>query len=134
MNARILPFAVLTVFTILAFPVVSGAKGKHRVLVQAQGSSPSERLAPYIEHVDQLLALERPPKLADLLDAAPGKIAVLKESFSGQRAEAEGVDKARLYAAIGTCDAIIAALDERQKTLGQVQASAAVKNNSALGR
>jgi hypothetical protein len=102
---------------------------------QAKADSPAEKLAPFIEHLDLLLALERPdnPKAAARINGAGGRVAVLKQEFVAKRATAEGADKAQLEAAIQTCDALTNAIDEREKTLSQIRASDAVKNSSKLG-
>ena len=120
-----------------SFAAVKGKRQAGQVSPPASTTdSPSEQLAPFIEHIDQLLALERPanPRLALLLNGASGRIAVLRQSFIGKRVKADPLDQPGLNAAVATCDAISAALDERQKTLGQIRAAAAVKNSSDLGR
>jgi len=109
--------------------------GRPAAPTEATGS-PAEQLAPVIEHLDVLLALERPenPKVAARINGAGGRVAVLKQEFVAKRAAAtEPTDKAHLEAAIQTCDAITNALDERDKTLSQIHASDAVKNSSKLG-
>jgi len=103
--------------------------------VEHHDGSPAEQLAPFIEHIDALLALERPATPAGArLNQAPGKLAVLKQQFVEKRAKAGQEEQGELNAAIATCDVFSAALDERQKAVGQMQASAAVKNSGDLGR
>lgn len=101
----------------------------------AASNSPADQLAPLIEHLDMILALERPanPKVAARANGAAGRVAVLKREFAAKRAEADASSKAQLDAAIATCDALSNALDEREKTLSQIRASDAVTNSSKLG-
>jgi hypothetical protein len=96
---------------------------------------PSRQLAPYIEHIVGLLALNRPegPRITPLFNRASGRVGILKGQYQARRAEASGKDAQSLAAAVATCDALLAALDERQKTRGQIERNSAVPG-STLGR
>ena len=76
-----------------------------------------------------MLAFERPSSF----DQASGQIALLKQSFVAQKSNASAPDQSSLNAAVATCDAIAAALNERQRTVGQIKASMAVKGDTDLG-
>ena len=138
----IFPSTVRLVTLALAFSLsgISSAdakqKGSQRARPgQATSDAPAAQLAPFIEHLDTLLALERPtnPKAAARVNGAGGRVAVLKREFAAKRADATPESKAQLDAAIATCDALTRALDERDRTSSQIRASDAVKNSSKLG-
>jgi len=101
----------------------------------ASVATPAQMLSAYIEHIDLLLALNRPggPKAIAFGDEAPGKLAVLKQKLAQERSAAVPANQASFDAAMGVCDRITAALDERQKTLGQIQTSGAVSTSGKLG-
>src|SRR5687768_2426738 len=99
-------------------------KGSQRArAAQPTSDSPAAQLAPFIEHLDTLLALERPanPKAASRANGAGGRVAVLKREFAAKRADATPESKGQLDAAIATCDALTRALDERDRTLSQIR-------------
>ena len=133
------PVTVVAAFFLITSPLLHAAKKKRGDRAAAptasadalapKGNSPSEKLAPYIQHAEQMLALQRPAAF----EQASGQIALLKQSFVAERAAAGGAAPSSLNAAIATCEAIAAALDERQRTLSQIKASAAVKGDSDLG-
>jgi hypothetical protein len=131
----LLILATITVFTAVAPQAFSAgkrgaaAKAKDADPFETSESAPAKKLAPYIEHLDQILALRRAPAF----DRVPGKLAVLKQSFTARQSTAEGAEKTALAAAVVTCDRLAAALDERQKTLAQITASTAVKGSDDLG-
>lgn len=124
--------AISPILLLVLFPPAASAK---RGPKDAAGS-PAQDLEPYINHLDQLLAAK--PKAAGkgtpLANQAPGRIAVLKASYTARRAKAEGAEAARLTAAIATCDALTRALDERQRTVGQMKANLAINSSETLGR
>jgi hypothetical protein len=96
---------------------------------------PSQQLAPYVTNIDSLLLLHWPPAPAPpLLEGAAGHLAVFKAIYLARQAKAEPAEAASLAAAAATCDALTAALDERQRTVSQISANAAVKGGSDLGR
>jgi hypothetical protein len=97
-------------------------------------SEAAATLAPYVANADELLALQRSgsaPLLA-FLDKAPGQLAVAKHEFTALRKAAEADDQAEFDAAIAACDVLVKSLEERQKTLGDINASMAVKGSSKL--
>jgi hypothetical protein len=116
----------------------SWAKGKPKRPAQpataTNVASPTEALAPYVNHVDQLLALRRnvPPKQAALYNQAPGRIATLRSQFATEREKADGTNRAKFNAAITTCDVLTSALNERQKVLGDITASQSVEGSGKL--
>ncbi len=131
---------VFGVFTADAFSAPKG-KGKERprkaeaaAMTKPDSSSPREALQPYIVNVDQLLAIERPKgRIGVLLNQAPSRLASLRQQFVAEREKAAEADRGKFNAAIATCDALTRALDERQKTAGEMQSSAAVKGSTDLG-
>jgi hypothetical protein len=127
-----LVLAAVAIFTTLA-PEAQAAPKKAAANradpLAATDSTPAGQLAPYIQHIEKLLALRRHP----LWDQAPGKLAVLRQSFTARHGKAEEPEKATLAAAIATCDRLTAALDERKKTLADITASASVRSSDDLG-
>lgn len=144
---KIYPLFVRLVVTLLVCAgsaMLHAAPKKHKKHASAEAQetpnaataiTPSQMLSPYIEHVDVLLALDRSggPKVTAFCDEAAGKLAVLKQDLAQQRSTAAPANQASFAAAMGVCDRIAAALDERQKTLGQIQASSAVSTSGKLG-
>jgi hypothetical protein len=98
-------------------------------------SKPREALEPYIIHLDQLLAIERPEGkvITPFFNQALGRVTSLRQQFVTEREKAAEGERAKFDAAIATCDAITKALDERQKTLGEIQSSAAVSGSTQIG-
>jgi hypothetical protein len=107
----------------------AAARAKTSEPSPSKDTDPARQLAPYIEHIDEILALRRAPAH----EQTAGKVAVLKQAFATRRESAEGPQKAALNAAIATCDRLTAALDERSKALAQVRANMTVKGSDDLG-
>jgi hypothetical protein len=61
------------------------------------------------------------------------RVAELREKFADQWSKAPDVDKPMYQAAVAVCDAVSAAMDERQKAIASLQGSAAVHGPSELG-
>jgi hypothetical protein len=61
------------------------------------------------------------------------RVAELREKFADQCSKAHDVDKPMYQAAVAVCDAVSAAMDERQKAIASLQGSAAVHGPSDLG-
>jgi hypothetical protein len=118
----------------------AAGKGKGKppgagVVTNPDATKPREALEPYMVHLDQLLAIDRPEGkvITPFFNQAPGRITTLRQEFVTERGKAAEGDRARFDAAIATCDAITKALDERQKTLGEIQSSAAVSGSTQIG-
>ena len=97
-------------------------------------SEPPAVLAPYVANAEALLALQRSgtaPLLA-FLEKAPGQLTVARHEFAAERKTADAADQAEFDAAIAACDIIIRSLDERQKVMGDINASLAVKGSGRL--
>ncbi|HEY2343319.1 MAG TPA: hypothetical protein VGH90_09835 [Chthoniobacteraceae bacterium] len=115
------------------------AKGKKKKddspQTETEPAGPVGDLAPYIENLDALLALQSPHagKAAAFRNAAPGKLVILKTSLLAKRTAATPPDQASIDAAIATCDKITAAMDEREKFAAQIQTSKSVKGSGTLG-
>jgi hypothetical protein len=101
---------------------------------QGNPAMPAEALSPYINNLDNLLALSRKTNKqnAAFLNQSSGRIVTLRQEFIGQMEAAPDDQKGKFKAAINTCDFISAALDDREKTLGDVRSSAAVANGGKL--
>ena len=97
-------------------------------------ANPTEALAPFINSIDNLLALNRHVNKANaaFLAQSSGRVVTLRQEFIGQQESAPDDQKAKFKAAIATCDAISAALDDREKTLGDIKSSSAVGNGGKL--
>jgi hypothetical protein len=99
-------------------------------------TKPHEALQPYIVHIDQLLSLERPEgkPITPMLNQASGRITTLRQQFVAERKKGvEAAEQAKFDAAIATCDALTRALEERDKTMSQIESSSAVKGSKAIG-
>lgn len=110
-------------------------KGDHPAAAPASDpSNPAEALSPYIIHLDELLALSRPPKAAKepLFTETTGLLTTLRQEFVVEQEKAPDDQKHMFTAAIGTADLITAALNDRQKMLGDLGASKAVKGSGKL--
>ena len=96
---------------------------------------PIASLQPFIQNLDQLLALERNgnKSFEAFATQAPGRLAIMSSQLAAQRVAAQQPEQPRLDAAIATCDAIARSLDERQQTIAQMTASSAVKAPSGGG-
>jgi hypothetical protein len=110
-----------------------GGKGPAAEAPAAQaGNGPGGALAPYIEKLDALLALH--PPAGPFFAEADGHLAVLRQRFVTEgQAAAEG-EKQKFAAAVVTCDAITAAVNERKQTAGNLQASHALQGSSKLNQ
>ena len=91
-------------------------------------------LAPYVANADQLLALHHTgsAQLLEFLEKAPGQLTIARREFTSLRKSADADDQAEFDAAIAACDAITKSLAERQNSLGDINASAAVKSSPRL--
>jgi hypothetical protein len=136
MNISLRPFlvAVLVGLPLLTTPALAKKKGgKGAPAAKATSSDPAQALAPYVENIDAILALDAPRKGGTpLRSSAPTRLAVLKQEFIAQRASAAPADAPKLDAAVGTCNAIISAIDERERTASSIQASASVSGGGKL--
>jgi len=122
-----LPLALFSLFLLTALlpPPLRAAKPPF---------SATEKLTPFIEHLDAMLSsgpLKGPN--AAFVSNAPAKLAILKTTFIEHMAT-EPALQAKYAAAIRTCDMISAAVDERQRTFGQMQAANAVKGSDTIGQ
>lgn len=97
-------------------------------------SDPGAALAPYINNIDDLFALHRSGNKEgqSLMAEASGRVITLRQAFIGEREKAAEGDRAKFNAAIATCDAIGAALDERQKVIGDLESSQAVQGSTKI--
>lgn len=127
---------LLALFTTAAEAAPKG-KGKPLLppaVATPDAANPIEALAPYINSLEKLLALERdvPPVRVGFFNQAPGRIVTLKASFAEQREKATETDRSKFDAAIATCDTLTGALNERAAVLGNLNASAAVAGSGKL--
>jgi hypothetical protein len=81
-------------------------------------------------HLDRILSPIGQPKPVPLPHA---RITELREQFVDQFSKAPDTDKSMYQAAVSVCDAVSAAMDERQKAIATLQASRAVRAPSDLG-
>lgn len=133
---RILPIVVVIV-AFAGTPALAGKKKKNgpgaAPAAQPAGPQPGVALEPYITNLDFLLALNPPGKGPHALrNEAPGRLAILKQQFTTARATAQGADAAKYNSAIATCNALTAAIDERQQTAGHIQSSASVGGSEQI--
>jgi hypothetical protein len=125
----------LICFSITLLLAVSPAPLAQAKPPQARPSaSPSEKLMPFIENVDALLASHPPRGKINFVNGAPAKLTIFKSLFIEEAASADPTSQAKLAAAVRTCNLISAAIDERQRTLGQMQAANAVKGSDTIGQ
>jgi hypothetical protein len=92
---------------------------------------PSELLSLFFRnHLDRILSPigQRVP-----VPLPHARVAELREKFADQWSKAPDVDKPIYQAAVAVCDAVSAAMDERQKAIASLQGSAAVHGPSDLG-
>jgi hypothetical protein len=133
---KVSPLLILVVAAFACQTAYTKPKGKGQAPAApaASADSPSEALAPFINQIDQLLALERVggPKLQVFYTQVPGRLATLRAQFVSRQNTADEAGKARFGAAVATCDALTAALDERQKVLGDIRTSQTVKGSGKL--
>jgi hypothetical protein len=109
-------------------------KGDQNGPAEGNPAIPAEALAPYINNLDALLALNRPAtkSLQAFFAQSSGRIVTLRQEFIGEQANAPAENKHLFKAAIATCDAISGALAERDSTLADMQSSSAVANSGKL--
>jgi hypothetical protein len=124
MNLRLICFSIILLLAVSPAP---GAPAKPPV-------SPAQKLTPFIENVDFLLASNPPRPKVNFVNGASSKLAIFKTLFIEEAATADPELRAKLAAAIRTCNLISAAIDERQRTLGQMQAANAVKGSDLIGQ
>jgi hypothetical protein len=116
------------------------AKPKHKPPAPAETEpdvsgvpEPARSLAPYMIKLDQLLALQRPGPPA-WFEEAPGRLLIVRQELAAKLAASPPAEQTSFNAAIAACDALTAALNDRQKALGNFQASAAVTGTGALNQ
>lgn len=130
-------FSPLAAATLVAtFPSAAHAKPKKGAPAPAApakqaSQSPSEMLAPFVENIDEILALKHEPNAPPIVTSAGGRIAIVKNKLVEQRAKAE--NRAPYDAAIQTADLIASAVDERAKVYAQIKASEPVTGDTRLG-
>ncbi|MGB8166421.1 MAG: hypothetical protein WCF18_02950 [Chthoniobacteraceae bacterium] len=128
-----------------ALAAKGGGKGKQAAAAGNPGGkkggpgaagSPKAQLTPYITRLPELLSLDRPKgkKSNPFLAQATGKLTVMKTSYATRQAAAQSPEAASLGAAVATCDAIIAALNERQQSLAQMSTNTSIQVSGDLGR
>jgi hypothetical protein len=103
-------------------------------MVHPDASNPTGALSPYINDLDNLLALQRvgpKPKQA-VLAQAPGRIVALRQQFAAEQEKAPAEAKAKWAAALQTCDLLSAALEDRSKVAGDRQASTSITGSGKL--
>jgi hypothetical protein len=129
---------VLVAVALVAFDnhawAAKGKNKKQEAPAVAQ-SNPAEELAPYINSIDQLLALRRgkmSPKQSTLITQASGRLVTLRAGFVADRAKAAEADRGKFDAAIATCDGLAQAVNERQETLGNLKSSKAVQSSGKM--
>jgi hypothetical protein len=92
---------------------------------------PSEVLSLFFRnHLDRILSPIGQPKPVPLPHA---RVTQLREQFADQFSKAPDTDKPMYQAAVAVCDAVSAAIDERQKAITSLQGSRAVHGPSDLG-
>jgi hypothetical protein len=92
---------------------------------------PSEVLSLFFHnHLDRILSPIGQLKPVPLPHA---RVTQLREQFADQFSKAPDTDKPMYQAAVAVCDAVAAAMDERQKAIASLQGSAAVHGPSDLG-
>ena len=92
---------------------------------------PSEVLSLFFhKHLDRILSPIGQPKPVPLPRA---RVTQLREQFADQFSKAPDTDKPMYQAAVAVCDAVAAAMDERQKAIASLQGSSAVHGPSDLG-
>ncbi|HSI14075.1 MAG TPA: hypothetical protein VK961_18655 [Chthoniobacter sp.] len=135
-------FLPICLMVALVFAVPSGALAKKKgkggpppaAPAAPNPANPVEALAPYINDLDNLLALVRTVNKSnsEFLAQSSGRIITLRQEFIGQQESAPDDQKGKFKAAVATCDVISAALEDREKTLGNLESSAAVKGGGKL--
>jgi hypothetical protein len=94
----------------------------------------TEPLAPYIRDLTNLLSLHRTgnKQTQEFLEQASGRLIVVRQEIVVKSEKATNENIPAFNAALRTCDLLSAALADRSKTLGDLQASGAVKNGGKL--
>lgn len=136
---KLFPYALAMVLT-LALPLGAHAKKKGKAEPAAtpiplpSASNPIEALSPYIVNLEQLLSLDRPAATASqpLFTQTSGLLLTLRQQFASEATSAPAEKKNLYTAAINTVDLINAALDDRTKTLTNLQSSQAVGASGTL--
>lgn len=133
-----LPFLALAIFLSSTAAFASGNSTgpvpAPTPIALPDASQPSEALTPYIVHLDSLLALGHigSPPVQEFCALAPGRLLVLRQQFLARQSEAPDDRKPSFAAAAATCDLLTAAVDERQRTVGDITASRQVKGSGKL--
>jgi hypothetical protein len=131
-----LPIALILTL-VLAFPFGAEAKKKAKETpapAAADPSNPVAALAPYISNVDELLALNRGKKGGEpFFQKASGDLLILRQEFVVEAEKAADAHLKGMYAAaVQTCDAISAALEDRSKVLGDLSTSSTINPDGKL--
>jgi hypothetical protein len=97
-------------------------------------ANPTAALAPYINKLDQLLALQRnvPKNEAPLVEQAAQRMVTLRASFAAEREKSEPAGRGKFDAAMATCDVLAQALAERQAVLGDLTSSKSVQGSGKM--
>jgi hypothetical protein len=139
MKTKLPSFVLFVCFGVFSADQANAAGGKKKAAAQARAAAKSESETPakaleiYILHLDQLLALSpQGGGPTPLRNQTPGRLVVLKQRFTAERASSQGKEAANLDAAIATCDALIGATNERQRAASELRASTAVKGSEKI--
>ena len=94
----------------------------------------TEPLNPYIRDLPNLLSIHRTAskETKEFLEKAPGTLITVRQDIVVKSEMATDQNRGAFNAAVRTCDLLSAALAERSKTLGDLQASGAVVNDGKL--
>jgi hypothetical protein len=130
------PTAVILLLAVIAFVTPAPAGKPHRDAGNPQPNQqqhepqlPSVQLARFTAaHLDRILSpIDRRVPLPRT------RLSQLRASFANKWAQAPDREKAQYQTAVTVCDALNAAMDEREKALASLQGSAAVHGPSDLG-
>ena len=114
-----------------AIRIVSAAASLLLTTTVVAQQKPSEVLSLFFHnHLDRILSPIGQPKPVPLPHA---RVTQLREQFADQFSKATDTDKTMYQAAVAVCDAVAAAMDERQKAIASLQGSRAVHGPSDLG-
>lgn len=142
MNTKLILLTIIASAFLIIQPAEAAKKNRNRGNqsvpaasdpLQSEGPAPAQQLAPYIQRIDQLLALSWPADSAGAFEQAQGRLALLKQSFATAHAAAEPAQRAAFEAALATTNQLTAALDERKQTVAKIDASTATKGSDDLG-
>ena len=120
------PTRIIIISAVLLFAITAIALAQ-----QNPAQKPSDVLSLFFRnHLDRILSPigQRVP-----VPLPHARVAELREKFADQWSKAPDVDKPMYQAAVAVCDALLAAMDERQKAIASLQGSAAVHGPSDLG-